>query len=282
LALGGPGLALAAEPAAEPQAEAIAPYLIIHKVYTGNEREVSFAVSWNTDELCRGSVTYGQTTPPATVVQDSLATNVYNHFVTIGSLTPGVHYYFQVGCGALVDDNGGAYYTVTTGPILGLPPAPYSAGGIVYQYGGVSRAPYPLVYLRLVDRDGLGTPGVSQWGVVRGGNTGGWGLAIPGLRSQDGSAYFDFTPGEDELQIVWQGGPYGAMGETGNEIYYPAPAGNTTYNMTLDNGPTAVQVVQFSARAGLSGQEGLGVLCLGLALVLTLLGLKRRARVQLH
>lgn len=258
------------------------PRLVIHQVYF-SVRDATIFVSWSTDEACHGVVTYGTAPPPSGPVHDALPDNLFTHYVAIPGLTPGATYYLQVECGGVIDDNGGAYYTVTTGPTLGGT-TPFSVGGVVNQAGGSVRAPYPLVYLRLVDRDGLGTPGVSQWGVIRGTINGGWSFAIPNLRSADLTVYFAYTPGVDELQIVWQGGPYGAVGEPGDERYYPAPAGATAYNMTLDAAPTAVRVSLFTARAdgvegGIPYQAALWLLALALAGAVSLALMGRKSTV---
>lgn len=242
-----------------------APELVIHQVYVSSVRDVAFTVSWNTDLPCQGVVRLGTSMPPVTVRTDALTT--YNHLVSSGVVNPNTTYYFQVECGGVIDNNDGAYYSVTTGPIMGgNPPSAVTAGGTVYQSDGLTAAGYTLVYLRLVDRNGAGSLGNSAWAVWRATSGGIWGINLSTLRTEDLSGYFSYTPDVDEMQIVWQGGPYGTLGAAnGTPEYRPAPGSTTTtFNATLTNAPTAVRLTRLEGRPHVGGLSWIGWLA-GLA-----------------
>jgi hypothetical protein len=239
----------------------------IQRVYVSNVRNTGFVVSWTTTTPSNGIVEYGTTTALGSSRTDAV-TNTTTHYVSIpGSASR--TYYFRVRSGTLVDDNGGSLYTVTTGPTL----AAYTPGAMVYGnlfvQGGSTPVANAIIYLQLQDVDGQGSPGVSQWITVRTDASGGWGYTLGGARTQNAQSYFSFTPGVDNLRIVWQGGAAGCIGEVGAPYLMAIPDVDTSVNMNLDAAPTAVVVQSFWARA--AGQP-LAWLALGAAL-LALLGL---------
>jgi len=83
----------------------------------GSATESSVTFSFTTDEPGTTVVTYGSSTPPATVVSDDSLTT--QHTITVDGMTPCTRIYFHVGSAdALgnvgVDTNGGNFYTVET------------------------------------------------------------------------------------------------------------------------------------------------------------------------
>ena len=89
-----------------------------------NVRDTQFTVSWTSSGVEHGQVRYG--TDPrrlgGTAYDDrGAATQDDTHHVTVTGLMPETVYYFDVVSGAVTDNNGGAHYTVTTGPTM-LPP----------------------------------------------------------------------------------------------------------------------------------------------------------------
>ncbi len=121
--------------------------LVFHPVYITDVNDNSFVVSWTTDEASAGQVDWG-TAPESltTTTADLMTEDTTTHYVIIGGLTSGETYYFQVRSGGETDDNGGAYYSVTTGPTLGLPGSK-TVWGYAYASDGTTPLPNAIVYL---------------------------------------------------------------------------------------------------------------------------------------
>ncbi len=82
---------------------------------TGNNA----TITWTTNENANSGVAYGTTTPPGSTVND-LTNYVTSHSVLLTGLVQCTTYYFSVASVDLAgngttDDNGGSYYTFTTG-----------------------------------------------------------------------------------------------------------------------------------------------------------------------
>lgn len=239
------GVLLASSPlraGAAPQADPL-----IYQIYLTNVRDNTFTVSWTTDVLSNGSVTYGAGTPSITV--NDPITSTSTHYVEVTGLLPNTTYQFYVASGASTDDNGGLYYQVTTGPSLLFSPGK-TVWGYVYEADGVTTVPNALVYLQILDSDGLGSPGVSQWVSARSDGSGVWSFDLSGVRSADFQNVFLFTDGGDALKITGQGGIKGTAGVEPNPWVITTPA---TYPYQLDihltQNPTAVSLLELRAAA---------------------------------
>ena len=93
----------------------------ITDIAVGSITEQSAVVQWLTDEEATATVEYGETTPPGTVA--SAPGLRLGHAVTLTGLSSCTKYFYQVtSCDAqgncTTDDNGGAYYTFTSGQRL--------------------------------------------------------------------------------------------------------------------------------------------------------------------
>lgn len=243
----------------------------IYKVYITNVRDGSFDVSWTTDVATNGKVTYGTSTPPTIEVSDGVASTT-THFVTINGLTENTLYYLKVSSGAATNDNGGAYYTVTTGPAIASNPIDGTVFGTVFQSNGTTPAADAIVYLQIQDADSSGS-GPSQWGTARTDGSGGWFYNLNDLRTSNYQALFTRSSG-DTLRLVAQGGALGAFGEdpTPYTIAVPSPLPSGVPDMILSQPPTAVRLAAFAARSGRSpalagGLVGLAGVLLGLAVL---------------
>ena len=176
----------------------------IHHVYISDVRNTSFVVSWTTELLSTASVTYGPTAALGSSKTDTLnPTTTTTHYVTVSGLTPDTTYYLDVVSGSVVDNNGGAHYTVTTGPTLSSVPGT-TITGIVYQSNGTTPVPYAIVYLQVRH---LGVD--SQLVALRTADPGGqWNYNLSNLRTADNQNWFPWAVG-DTITLTGQGGALG-------------------------------------------------------------------------
>jgi len=218
----------------------------LHRVYITDVRDAQFVVSWTTDTPSDGRVEWGLTTTLGLTTTDAVVSTT-SHYVTITGLVPARTYYFQVRSGTSLDNNHGAYYSVTTSPTLDLPGAGKEVYGNVYQQGGMIPVNNAVVYLQLLDANSLGSTGGSQLVTARTDASGSWFYSnLYDIRTSNGTAYFTFSDSADQLQLMAQGGSQGT-----NRIIAPVPA---TYpaqlaNLTLDATPNAVTLVNLRADA---------------------------------
>lgn len=224
---------------------------VIYMIYAHDIRDDTAVISWATDIPSDGRVEWRVQGAPLFNGVDDLVLGTYTHYVVLHGLGSGNTIEYQVisqsGTDITIDDNGGALYTLTTGTVLGAQTVNHSLSGLMYESDGSTAVPDGIVYLRLHDNDGLGSPGSSQWVAARTNQFGYWSFDLGGIRTADAQNYFDFTVGDDQIQLVWQGSAAGAVGETGDERYYSIPADGSDINMSLDDVPTAVELDQFDA-----------------------------------
>lgn len=201
----------------------------LYQVYVTDVGAAQFVVTWITDTAGDGHVDWGPTTSLGNTASDP-DTSTTMHRVVVSGLSPSTPYYFQVRSGTITDDNGGDYYQVTTGASL-TPPLPGRiVWGYVKQSDGTTPVADALVYLQLQDNDGGGDPGASQWVTTQTDGSGVWAYDLNNVRRDDGSAYFDFADGSDNLRFVSQGAAQGVEGEDGAERVQATP---TTYDAQL-------------------------------------------------
>ena len=225
-----------AEAVAEVEAASPASVSAIKNVRITDVRDSSFVVSWTTDQVSPGSITYGMSTALGSVATDALnPTPTAAHYVAISGLSQNTTYYFDVIAGALTDDNGGAHYTVTTGPTLGAAPGTTIYGQVFGPGGtGLDNA---IVYLQVAR-----AVGNSQSAAVRTAGGGWWSYNLDNLRTADGQAKFNPVAGET-LKITAEAGASGSAGVT---AHVPVATG-AVGNITLSS-PTAISMVHFAAR----------------------------------
>lgn len=224
----------------------------IDKVYINDIRDNSLVVSWTTDILSTGKVQWYDYDLAAWIDAIDWAGSTTTHYVVISGVDPDTTIELRIvsesGGDVTIDDNGGLNYSVTLGAALTPPVSPLNAWGFLYLSDTSTPVADAVVYLRLVDTDGLGSLGESQWHAARTNGSGFWAYDTMGIRTQDAQSYFEFTPGVDDIQLVWQGGINGAVGEVGDERYFDSPAVDfTQYNMFLDDNPTAINLQRFEA-----------------------------------
>ncbi len=217
---------------------------VIHKVYITDVRDGQFVVSWATDTPSDGQVEWGTTAALGFTATDPVASTT-SHYVTITGLSPAATYYFQVRSGSLLDDNAGALYTVTTGPVLGIPPSSKNIYGYVFQVNGTTPAANAVVYVQIQDNNGAGSAGNSQVLTLRTDATGGWGfINLSDARTAAADAYFTFSDTADNLSLIAQGGNLGVARQT---VAVPATYPGQVVNLVLDSSPVAVTLQDFKA-----------------------------------
>jgi hypothetical protein len=203
------------------------PSLAISQVRVTNVRDTSFTVSWITDANASGQVTYGA--DPSDLSQtayDDRGASVSDdtHYVTVMGLSQETTYYFDVVSGEETDDNGGAHYSVMTGPTPQQVPSPDTVAGRVFRVDGSTPAVGTLVYITLVDADGSGDPGEAAPMSALVEDSGWWSANLGNARLADLSGSFDYSANGDDLELNAQGAGDGTASltvDTGNDL--PAP-----------------------------------------------------------
>jgi hypothetical protein len=176
-------------------------------VQVTNVRDATLNVSWVTDQLATGEVHYG--IDPANLDQTAYddrgaETSDDTHYVTLVGLTPNTAYYFDVVSDGTTDDNGGAHYTVTTGPTLGLPGSD-TIYGQVFKADGTTPAEGAIVYITLRDADGSGSSGEAAPLSALVDESGYWSTNLGDARLADLSDYFDYSASGDQVRLEAQG-----------------------------------------------------------------------------
>ncbi len=188
-------------------------------------RDGSFFISWVTNLPSDGTVNCYDASNTTLIqsAEDDLD-NVTTHFVRLGGFNPATTYRCEIVSGGTVDNNGGDRYPVTTGQDLGLPASGDNVDGTVYLHGGTTLSEDAVVYLRLIDKNASGSLGTSQWVAARV-EGGYWEIVLGNIRTTDGSAYFTYTKGADEIEYWVQGGADGTWGrDAGLEAVITIPA----------------------------------------------------------
>lgn len=130
-----------------------APELTPKQVERSNLTDNSFTVSWITPDKQTIGVVYWGTVPTlGQVTQDdrdegSSNKERFTHHVTIKKLDPETKYYFKIGSGSKIFDDGGKIYSETTAPSAeSAPSVPQSLFGKVVGVGGQD-VPEALIYI---------------------------------------------------------------------------------------------------------------------------------------
>ncbi|MBC8422466.1 MAG: right-handed parallel beta-helix repeat-containing protein, partial [Chloroflexi bacterium] len=198
----------------------------ISDVRTTNVRDTSLTVSWITDIPSDGRVNYG--TDPSNMNQtayDDRGPDTFDdtHYVTLEELLPNTTYYFDVVSGPTTEDNGGAHYTVTTGPTLGLPSSD-TIFGQVFKEDEVTPAEGAIVYITLFDDDGSDSPDEAAPLSALVDDTGYWYANLGNARTSDLSAYFTYSASGDKLRLEAQGAADGTGYEPAVDTVNDTPA----------------------------------------------------------
>jgi hypothetical protein len=249
----------------------------LHKIYITDVRDVQFVVSWTTNTVSDGRVEWGTTTALGNTATDPVPSTTTHYVEVTTGVSPSTTYYFRVRSGALVDDNGGAYYTVTTGPTLGIPPAGDFVYGYVYASDGTTPVSDLVVYLQIQDANGAGSPGSSQLVTARTDATGGWFFSnLYDVRLAGAGGYFTFSNVADNLSLLAQGG---SLGTASQLISVPAAYPIQLPSMNLNGTPNAVKLDKFLAQST-TGWTVEPLLVIGLLSLLMLIATYKRRSTQ--
>ena len=230
---------------------AAAPHrLVLNKVYITDVTGSSFVVSWTTDEATNGYVEWRELpADPWNTANDTVSDDTTTHYVTVSGLDASTTYEFQVTSDTITDDNGGSYYSVTTGASIASSPGKL-IWGYVYEFNGTTPVPNAVVYLQIQDVGGAGTSGNSQWVSARTGSNGVWQYSLNDVRTPSANAYYIADDGTDNLRLIVQGGALGCVGETGNLRIETVPSSYPAqFNTTLDNTSSAVTLVKLESQS---------------------------------
>ncbi|MCD6291573.1 MAG: hypothetical protein J7M34_13825, partial [Anaerolineae bacterium] len=198
----------------------------IRGVQVSNVSDNAATISWITDIPANGVVHYGPTSALGMIGHDDRgpSTSSRTHHVTLRGLAPSTTYFFYVASADAVDDNGGFYYRLTTGPTLS-PPSPDTVYGQVFRPDGVTPAEGALVYITLWDGDGQGSSGQAAPLSALVDASGYWNVNLGNARTQDHSQPFVYSATSDWVEIrVVDGSECSArqIVDTGNDS--PAPS----------------------------------------------------------
>jgi hypothetical protein len=213
-----------------------------------NVRDTQLTVSWVSGQAEVGQVNYGTSPSLGSTAFDDrgAATSDDTHHVTIRGLLPRTTYYFDVVSGGITDNNAGAHYTITTGPSI-IPTGSDQVWGQVFRSDGHTPAVGAIVYIRLQDNNGQGSPGSSAPVSVLVDAGGYWFTDLVNVRTADLNALFNYSAGGDQLVLFATGGEEGSAGQTvdtGNDtpaphmILQPPPTATATPTRTLTPLPT--------------------------------------------
>ncbi len=194
-------------------------------VRIANVRDNQFSISWVSAVAETGFLRWG--TDPGSLsarAEDDRGAGATSttHHATVSGLTAATTYYVDVVSGGTVDDNGGAHYRVTTGPLLDPASPSPPAYGKVSRFDG-SPSTGILVYGTLRDADGRGSPGSSSLlsSIVQDVDQDYWHLELGPARLADLSRSFAYSASGDKLDLRLVGGP------------------GQTLDLTLDTGTAA-------------------------------------------
>ena len=191
---------------------------IISEVRVTNVRDITFSVSWMTNQSATGEVHYG--TNPANLDQIACddrgaATSDDTHYVTLTGLSPNTTYFFDAVSNSTVDDHNGDHYSVTTGPTLGLPSSD-TIYGQVFKSDGTTFADGTIVYITLKDNDGLGSSdqAAKMSSLISAESGGYWFANLGNAREADLSAYFEYSASGDSVMLLAKGAAEGCASRT--------------------------------------------------------------------
>ncbi|MFZ2424181.1 MAG: fibronectin type III domain-containing protein, partial [Anaerolineae bacterium] len=185
---------------------------VISDIRTSNVRDTSFTVSWLTHVPSTGEIHSGTTPTSLTnTVYDTRGAATFDdtHYVTFQGLNPATTYYFDVVSGSTTNNNGGAHFSLATGPTLGVP-ASDTIFGQVFKQNGTSLAVGTIVYITLHDADASGSPGDAALLSALVESNGYWNTNLGNARVANLGDYFEYSASGDQVRVQALGGADGS------------------------------------------------------------------------
>jgi hypothetical protein len=196
------------------------------EVKVTNVRDTAITVTWVSEDQVLGMIYYGVSPDRLDrVAYDDRGKDVkgFTHHITLRRLSPNTTYYFDVASGDTVYDNSGSHYKVTTASSI-IPIGSDVIYGQVFKSYGVEVALDAIVYIKVVDKDGVGSSGESQEVSVPVGEHGFWHTDLVNVRSKDLKSLFEYSEIGDSIYLQVEAGPDGEASlqvDTSNDS--PAP-----------------------------------------------------------
>ncbi len=162
-----------------------------------------FVISWTTANSAQAYINYGPTPSLGNTAYDVRGQTAEGttHYVHVTGLSANTVYYYDIVCGGVIYNNGGAHNTVTTGAILSPAANSDIAYGQAFLADGVTPARDSIVYIKLRDNNGLGTIGDSQLFSYLVDYNGYWYVDLKNIKNASLNAYFEYSDG-DSLVIA--------------------------------------------------------------------------------
>lgn len=173
-------------------------------VILANLTDKSFAVAWLSDELEQGYITYGTSLSnldqEARDVRDGLIERgeYRAHLVEVNSLQADTQYFFKIHSGSDVYDDSGQPFALATYSTLASPPPLDTVSGTVT---GLRNYDDVVVLLRVIDEDGVGSTGTSNYAAEVTDSSGQWIMNIGDVRDSTGGEYFEYS-NADILEVT--------------------------------------------------------------------------------
>jgi hypothetical protein len=212
------------------------------------------AISWTTEEAALARINYGATAALGKTAYDERGTQSEGrtHYFYINGLSANTTYYYDIVCGEVVYNNDGAHYTVTTGPVLSPAADSDIAYGRVFLKEGAMRAEGSIVYVKLKDNSGSGTPGESQQFSSLVDWNGYWFVDLKNVKTESMSAYFEYSDGDDLVVETkgTNGGSVSSVFDTAADSPAPVIFVSGTHVLRVPGDYTAIPLAVAAARQG--------------------------------
>lgn len=221
-----------------------------------NITEAGFSVSWLTDKEASGRINLG--TEPKSLKQqvldekDKLTGDIGKyeaHYVTVKELKPSTKYYFKILSNNKQYDNNGKLFELTTGTILGTPPAADPVYGKILTPSGTA-AEGTIVYLNVAG-------GTALSALAK--NNGNWALSLSTARTADLGSYLSYDSQATIVNIQVQGGKLGtaeAVTTTSNDSPVPDITLGQTYDFRTMAGAQQTLVAENAPEEGMTTGGG--------------------------
>ena len=202
-----------------------------------NITDISFSVSYITDDSVAGSISYGTSTDvnqKALDDKDQQSGNVANHNIhniTLTSLSPKTTYYFNITSGDQVYENNNAPFQVTTGPPLSENPSDQKpiTGKVILSDGTI---PSEGILYVTTDNSQVISATIKSDGTYI--------LPLNSLRNSDLSSYYNFNQNTILKMLVFGDSLTSNVTLSINQINpVPTITLSSDYNFTSNNEPVA-------------------------------------------